>query len=205
LAIVLGTLGIFILEPSIQNLHIGDRILIAFFQAMSSSTTVGFNTVAIGQLSLPTVMTLYFLMFFGASPAGTGGGLKSTTLTALLAETWSHLRGYKNVCLAGREIPDIRVRAASMSATSYGLVLGLGIFALTVAMPKASFEWIVFEAVSAIGTVGLSMGLTAELNMPGKFIVMFLMFVGRLGVVTLGLSFVAPKLFEDAKKVDLAI
>lgn len=202
---LLGTFGVFILEPSIQSLPMEERILVSFFQTMTSSTTVGFNTIPIGQISLPVALILYFLMFFGASPAGTGGGLKSTTLTALLAEAWSHLRGYKKVSLIGHEIPDTRIRAASMSATTYGIVLGFGIFALSIAMPEVNFEWLVFEAVSAIGTVGLSMGLTAELSPVAKGIIIALMFIGRLGVVTFGLSFVAPKFFEKTKKVDLAI
>lgn len=202
---IAGTWLIFLLEPSIQGFSFGDRLLASFFQTMTASTTVGFNTLPISKLSLPVIMVLYFLMFFGASPAGTGGGLKSTTLSALVAEIWSHLRGYQKTSLVGHEIPGHRVRAASMSATSYSLVLGLGIFGLTIAMPSAKFEWIVFEAVSAIGTVGLSMGLTSELTDAGKWIIIVLMYIGRIGVVTFGLSMVAPKLFEKPKPDDLAI
>ncbi len=201
----MGTLLIFFLEPSIQGSSFGDRLLVAFFQTMTASTTVGFNTVPIASLSLPVIMVLYFLMLFGASPAGTGGGLKSTTLTALVAEIWSHLRGYHKTSLVGHEIPGHRVRAASMSATCYMMVLGLGIFGLTFAMPTTKFELLVFEAVSAIGTMGLSMGLTGELTSAGKWIIILLMYIGRIGVVTFGLSMVAPKLFEKPRPDDLAI
>ena len=200
-----GTLLIFLLEPSIQSFPAGERFLVAFFQTMTASTTLGFNTLPIAKLSLPVIMILYFLMFFGASPAGTGGGLKSTTLTALVAEIWSHLRGYQKTSLVGHEIPGHRIRAASMSATCYALVLGLGIFGLTLAMPSANFEWIIFEAISAIGTVCMSMGLTAELTGPAKGVSIALMYIGRIGVVTFGLSMVAPKLFQKPKKSDLAI
>ena len=189
---VLGTVSIYFLEPSIQTLNAEQKWMVAFFQAMSASTTVGFNTISISSLSLPVVMILYFLMFFGASPAGTGGGLKSTTLSALLAEIWSQLRSYKNIQFFGREIPDWRVRAASTSASLYGIILGLGIFALTLAMPQASFDKIVFEAISALGTVGLSMGLSSELNAWGKLILIALMYIGRLGVISFGLLLVAP-------------
>ncbi len=202
-----GTAAIYFIEPSLQNLPTKDRVLASFFQAMTASTTVGFNTIPISKLSLPVVMILYFLMFFGASPAGTGGGLKSTTLTALIAETWSHLRGYKTTSLMGHEIPGNRVRAASMSASVYGLVLGLGIFGLSLAMPKANFEWMVFEAISALGTVGLSMGLTSQLTVSGKWIIIGLMYVGRLGVVTFGLTFITQKIIQNGKikPDDLAI
>lgn len=205
LTALLGTVTFFVFEPSIQNLSTGERAMVAFFQTMTASTTVGFNTVPIGGLFPPVVILLYFLMLFGASPAGTGGGLKSTTLTALIAETWSHLRGYKSTSIMGREIPGHRIRAASMATTTYGLVLGLGIFLLSTAMPTANFEWLVFEAISAIGTVGLSMGLTVELNAFAKWVIIGLMYIGRLGVATFGLSFVAPKLFHKTKKDDLAI
>ncbi|MEZ4704876.1 MAG: potassium transporter TrkG [Bdellovibrionota bacterium] len=200
-----GVIGIFFLEPSIQGLPMKEKFLVALFQAMSASTTVGFNSVPMTSLSLPVIMILYFLMFFGASPAGTGGGLKSTTLTALLGEAWSHLRGYETVCMFGRRIPDSRVRAASMSATTYGMILGMGIFLTAVAMPRADFEWLVFECISAIGTVGMSMGLTGELNAPAKVIMIGLMYIGRLGVITFGLLFVTPTFNETAKNTDLAV
>lgn len=202
-----GTLTIYFLASGLNHLPKTDRLLAAFFQSMSASTTVGFNTISVGQLSLPVIVVLYFLMLFGASPAGTGGGLKSTALTALLADIWSHLRGYKKTYLFGREIPKQRIQTASISAITYGMVLGLGVFALSVAMPTASFEWIVFEALSAISTVGLSMGLTSELNTWGKWIVIALMFVGRLGVITFGLLLVSPKHegFRKRKQDDLAV
>lgn len=202
---LLGTIGIYLLEPSLRTLPFHEALLAAFFQTMSASTTVGFNSIPISKISLPVATILYFLMFFGASPAGTGGGLKSTTLTALLAEVWSQLRGYSTINLAGREIPEARVKAASMSATSYILVLGAGVFALSVVMPLQNFEWMIFEAISALGTVGLSMGLTGELNGSGKWVIIALMFIGRVGVVTFGLSFISPKPILTFERDDLAV
>lgn len=205
LFLLYGTVLLYFFEPSFSELPIGEKILVSFFQTMTATTTVGFNTVPIANLSLPAIMVIYFLMFFGASPAGTGGGLKLTTLTALIGEFWSHLRGYDRVCLLGKELPLYRVRAASITLFTYLMVLGSGLFLLTIAMPAAQFERLFFEAVSAIGTVGLSMGLTAELTTPAKAVIIGLMFVGRIGVVTLGLTFVAPKLFQNKQPDDLAV
>ena len=202
---IIGTALIYCLEPSFSDLTPYDRLLASFFQTMTASTTVGFNTVPIGKLALPTIMVLYFLMFFGASPAGTGGGLKSTTLTALIAQIWSYLRGSNQVCFFGREIPQNRIITASVSASSYAIVLGLGIFLLSICLPDSSFEWIVFEAISALGTVGLSMGLTSELSSSAKLVVIGLMYIGRLGVATFGLLLISQKITEPKVKDDLVV
>lgn len=200
-----GTLLIYVCEPSIQSFPPAEKLLISFFQAASASTTAGFNTIPIGQLALPTIMILYFLMFFGASPAGTGGGLKVTTLTALIAELWSHLRGYDKVCFNGKELPNYRIRAASMTLFAYMFMLGLALFFMSLAMPEALLEKMIFEVISALSTVGLSMGFTAEMNSAAKWVIILTMYIGRIGVVTLGMLFVSPQDLEQKKSVDLAV
>jgi trk system potassium uptake protein TrkH len=205
LFLICGTALISLFEPSVQNLPLSEKLLISFFQTTSASTTAGFNTVPIGQLALPTILIIYFLMFFGASPAGTGGGLKLTTLTALIAELWSHLRGYDKVCFNGKELPNYRIRAASMTFFAYMAMLGLSLFFMSLAMPEALLEKMIFEVISALSTVGLSMSFTSDMNSAAKWIIIFTMYIGRIGVVTLGMLFVSPQEADQNKSVDLAV
>ncbi len=182
-----GTLIFMLIEPSVDNLPLTEKILASFFQIMTSTSTVGFNTLDIGALQPSTVMLLYFLMIFGASPSGTGGGLKSTTFSALYALVKSTLKRCDVISFMGRKLPVKRLQYACSSFVFCGFILGLSVFALTLT-ERASFEIIMFEAISALGTVGLSMGLTSDLSTFGKYIIIALMIIGRIGVLTFGLA-----------------
>lgn len=162
-------------------------LLASFFQVMTAQTTVGFNTMAIGDLALPMVMIIYFLMIFGASPAGTGGGLKNTTLAVLIGVVRSVAKQRAEVSFQRRVIPaEVRTTAIAACAM-YIFLLGTAVFLLSMT-EAAGFETILFEALSAMGTVGLSMGLTGELSELGKLVVVLLMFAGRVGFVTIGIA-----------------
>ncbi len=162
-------------------------LLASFFQVMTAQTTVGFNSMAIGDLALPMVMIIYFLMIFGASPAGTAGGLKNTTLAVLIGIVRSVTRQRADVTFLRRVIP-VEVRTTAIAACAmYIFLLGSAVFLLSMT-EVALFETILFEALSAMGTVGLSMGLTGELSELGKLIIILLMFAGRVGFVTLGIA-----------------
>jgi trk system potassium uptake protein TrkH len=205
---VAGTLVIFFGEPSLAHMHTGQRLMASFFQAMSAITTVGFNTVPIGALSLPVLLCITFLMYVGASPSGTGGGLKSTTIAALAALMWSRIKGHGRVMLLGRKIPMERLYVATSTYIFYTALVFLGTFLLSFSEPFA-MERILFEVVSAIGTVGLSTGITGSLTVFGKLVITALMFIGRLGVITFGLAILArrgrlTKTF-GAKNEDLAV
>lgn len=132
-------------------------------------------------------MLITMIMVIGASPSGTGGGVKTTSVSALMAVVWSTLRGRPVVGLMGREIPLERLQAAASQCTMYLGTLGLGVYALALAEHTLSIE-LLFECVSALGTVGLSMGATAALNTVGKLVVIGLMFLGRVGPLTAGLA-----------------
>jgi len=182
-----GTLLISAIETSIQNLPLGERILTAFFQTMTATSTVGFNTVSIGNLGPDTIMLIYFLMIFGASPSGTGGGLKSTTFSALYGLVKSTLKRNEVISFLGRKIPPKRLQLAASSFVFCAFIVGLSVFILS-ATENAPFDKILFEAISALGTVGLSMGLTGDLTSIGKWVVIGLMVIGRVGVLTFGLA-----------------
>ena len=184
---VAGTVLLFVGEPSIQSKPADQRLIAAFFQAMTSMTTVGFNTVGIAGLSKASLLLIVVLMIIGASPSGTGGGLKSTTFSAIIGVMRSALRGEDEVKFWGRPIPLERVWTAMASLGFYLFVLVTGTYILQIT-EIASFEQNVFEAASALGTVGLSMGITASLTNIGKIIVILLMFCGRLGPLTFGIA-----------------
>ncbi len=202
---LVGTVVFFLSEPSIQSLPVEKRLMASLFQAMTSMTTVGFNTVSIAQISRASLLLLTVLMIIGASPSGTGGGLKSTTFTALLGIMKSTLRGERHVYFWGRRVPERRVRWAVASFCFYVTFLLIGTYFLTLT-EKGDFEAILFEAASALGTVGLSTGVTPLLSDMGRIIVTFLMFVGRLGPLTFGLSlFLSPQARTQPEHEDVAI
>jgi len=184
---VAGTVLILFTEPSIAELPLSDRLLAASFQAMTAITTVGFNTIPISGLARPTLLFVTLLMVIGASPSGTGGGLKSTTFTAILGAMRTALRGGGDVRFWGRIVPPDRVLTAVASLGFYCAALFAGTWLLEL---TESFEpdRILFEAASALGTVGLSTGITADLTAAGKCIVIALMFCGRLGPLTFGIA-----------------
>lgn len=174
-------------EPTISNLEGNERVLAAFFQSMSAMTTVGFNTVDFGAFMLPMLLVTIFLMYIGASPSGTAGGMKITTLTAVIAIMKSRLRNSKHITFLGRIIPYERLYIATSSFIFYTSLIALGTFILTFTEDFA-FENILFEVASALGTVGLSTGITGDLSIIGKITIIITMFIGRLGVLTFGLA-----------------
>jgi trk system potassium uptake protein TrkH len=184
---LVGTILFFVMEPSIQALPNWERLLASFFQVMTAGTTVGFNTIPIGALSASIIMFLYMLMIFGASPSGTGGGLKSTTLAALIGLMRSVLKGRDKIRYQKREISADRLQLATAAFTFYMGVLFLAMI-LLLSTEEAALEIILFEAISALGTVGLSMGLTGDLTNLGKLIIIVLMFMGRVGILTFGIA-----------------
>lgn len=183
----IGTVLFFIMEPSIQALPNWERLLVAFFQVMTAATTVGFNTIPIGALSASVIMILYMLMIFGASPSGTGGGLKSTTLAALWGLMRSVLKGRDEIRYQKRRISSERLQLATASFSFYMGVLFVAMI-LLLSTENAEMEVVLFEAISALGTVGISMGLTGDLSNLGKLMIILLMFMGRVGILTFGIA-----------------
>lgn len=187
--VMIGVTALILLvcDPGLSKLPLEDRVQAAWFQAMTAMTTVGFNTYQIGALALPAVVMTFILMLIGASPSGTGGGMKTTTFSAMFALVRSNMRGRSHVELLGRRIPDERVRAAACALVFYITFVFGGLFMLSL-VQEGHPEDLAFEVVSALGTVGLSRGTTGELNGLGKLVIIFLMYAGRVGPITLGLA-----------------
>ena len=203
----LGSVFFYFEEPSITSLDGKERFLAAFFQAMSSMTTVGFNTVDFGAFLLPMLLVTVFLMYIGASPSGTAGGMKITTLTAVFAIMKSRLQGKKKITFLGRGIPFERLYIATSSFIFYTSLVFFGSFLLSFT-EEFPYERILFETASALGTVGLSTGLTGDLSIFGKIIIILFMFIGRLGVLTFGLAIWSKQTDRGEKEIfddDIAV
>ncbi|SDC25672.1 TrkH family potassium uptake protein [Geotoga petraea] len=203
--VIFGTFLVFISEPSIADLPAHERLITSFFQVMTSITTVGFNTINVGGLMKSVLFFTTIYMIIGASPSGTGGGLKTTTFTAVYGLVKSTLQGKDDVYFWKAKVPKSRVNSAAAGFVFYFVVLALGVYILSLT-ENTDFISVAFEAASALGTVGLSMGLTSSLTVIGKVSIILLMLVGRTGPLTFGAAlFVKPKLIFDNKETDLAI
>ncbi len=174
-------------EPSLQTMPIRERIYAAFFQIMAASTTSGFNSIPIGKLSAASLTLIVVAMVIGASPSGTGGGIKTTSLSVLLGIAGSTLRGRSTITFFRHQIPTHRVATAVASTMLYVSVLAIGVFLLSLT-EKQDYLKLVFETASALGTVGLSTGITGELTDLGKWLITAIMFIGRVGPLTLGFA-----------------
>lgn len=201
LLLIVGTCMIYFFEPSVNHLE-ENKLMVSFFQTMTAITTVGFNTVPLGNFSLGVLLIIIFLMYVGASPSGTGGGMKSTTLTALIAIMWNRIRNNKQITFFGKVIPLERLYVATSIFMLYASVIFVSTFLLAMT-EDFPLHQILFETTSAIGTVGLSSGITGNLTTWGKMIIIFVMFVGRLGLLTFGLAILARR-NEIKMKTDLA-
>jgi Trk-type K+ transport system membrane component len=199
LLIVFGALGLLFTEHFaaggvVEDLAWWQRIQVTLFQSVSARTA-GFNTVplSIQTFSDAGLLLLVVLMFIGASPGGTGGGIKTTTFATLMGATRSTLQGREEVVIHRRQIPDtVVLRAVGVTLASaifvilMALLLGLGPTA-SGEPTRTSFNFLekLFTCMSAFGTVGLDLGVTAQLNRWGQLVLMVGMFVGRLGILLL--------------------
>ncbi|MDR2345885.1 MAG: hypothetical protein LBE18_07435 [Planctomycetaceae bacterium] len=188
-AVLIGTVLLFF-DSTITQLPIKDRLLAAFFQTVSATTTSGFCTYPIGNFSAATTMIIIILVILGASPCGTGGGLKCTTWSAAIGTILSSLHGRNEITFFGCVIPHGRINAAFAAFALYLITFSVGAY-LLLSFEKHQFEDIVLETASALSTVGLSGGITSELTIAGKIIIILIMFMGRFGVLSFALVAVA--------------
>ena len=168
----------------------------SFFQSVVTRTA-GFNTVDIGLLSAPTLVMMMMMMFVGASPGSTGGGVKITTLTILFLAANSILRGRRRIQYANRSIPFSLFNRASIVLFLSSAFVFVCFLILTILEPNIPPMSLLFEEVSAFATVGLSTGITDQLSVWARGVIMLSMFLGRVGIITLGFSVLRRTISSD--------
>jgi trk system potassium uptake protein TrkH len=195
--LVLGTVAFLITEwrNLLHGMPLSEKLLVSFFQSVTPRSG-GFSTVDYGQAASATLFFTIFLMFVGGSPGSTGGGVKTTALGLLLALLRSRYRGRGRAMVFQRSIPHaVMDRALSVILLSW-ILTSAALLLLTVSElggtphpgGRPQFLQLMFETVSAVGTVGLSTGITHTLSPGGKMLIALLMFAGRLGPVTVALA-----------------
>jgi trk system potassium uptake protein TrkH len=185
--IVFGAIVIFIFEftnsRTLGSLEYGGKILASFFQSVTPRTA-GANTVDLASLRQATQFFMIILMFIGASPGSTGGGIKTTTFTILIGAMIAMIRGKEDIVFFRFRLAKDRILKA-ITLTMIALFLVIFVSMVLSTTENAAFLKILFEVTSAFGTVGLSMGLTPHLTTLGKVMISLTMFAGRLGPITL--------------------
>lgn len=150
-----------------------------------TARTAGFNIADVGSYSVPVLLVMMVLMFVGGSPSGTAGGVKTTTVALALLNLWTTVREKREIQVGRRSVSQ-RTANLAFAAMVISLVwLALASFAMSVAEPSMSFIDLLFETVSAFGTVGLSRGITSSLGIPAKLILVVTMFIGRIGLIVI--------------------
>lgn len=191
LLILFGMFGFYIFEyhHALKNYSWYEKIYLSFFASVTPRTA-GFNTLDYSQILPITALMTMFLMWVGASPSGTGGGIKTSTFAIAILNIFSFAKGKGRIETSKREISSQSVRKAFATIQLSLLVIGIAITLISYFNPELDFEKIIFECFSAFGTVGLSMGITPHLSVASKWVLIATMFLGRVGTLTLFVAFI---------------
>lgn len=191
LLIVFGTLAYFYLEQehTQQGMDFKARLAMSYFQSITPRTA-GFNNFAMSMLSTPAVLITIFLMWIGASPVSAGGGIKTSTFAIAILNAFRIMKGKNHIEVHRYEIHEYSVNKAFAIITLSIFTIVFGAFGIYIFDADKGMLRIIFECFSAFGTVGLSLDLTSSLSIPSKYILILLMYIGRMGSITLLLSLV---------------
>ena len=186
--IPIGTIFMFFVEfnnpATLGKLDFGGKLLASFFQSVTARTA-GFNTIDLSLMHQASLFIMIILMFIGASPASTGGGIKTTTLATLILAVKSFVYDKSDIEVFGRRVENSTVRK-SLGIFVLGItVVVLGTLVISLSEPHFTLVDVGFEVVSAIATVGLSIGGSPSLSIIGKIFIMIFMFMGRVGALTI--------------------
>ncbi len=165
------------------------KLVTSLFGA-ATPRTAGFNSVNMAELAFPTIMITFLLMWIGASPASTGGGIKTSTFAIATLNIFSLARGKSRIEVFRREIADVSVRRAFATISLSLIIIGFGIVSISFLNPELGLLNIAFECFSAYSTVGLSLGITASLSTASKFVIIIIMFVGRVSMLSILLAII---------------
>lgn len=195
---IAGMILFFVLEytnnGTIGDMSLPEKIMASFFQSVTTRTA-GFNTVPMGNLRSSSIFLFCILMFIGASPGSTGGGIKTTTVGVLIVYVISIVKNRQHTTLFNRRI-DWEVMNKAIAILIISIMYIATVIMIMLAVENFSSEAVIFEVVSAFGTVGLSVGITPELSVISKILIICTMFLGRLGPMTLAIAFGGVKKVE---------
>lgn len=189
-----GTLTIAIFEwnHAFSGMPVVNKIVQSFFNA-TSPRTAGFSSVEMTSFSMQTILIMIFLMFVGGASQSTAGGVKVNAFAVTVFNLWAVIRGSSRVEVFHRELSTDSIRRANATVIMYLAVFFTGLFILSIFEPQASLIALVFECVSAMSTVGSSLNLTPTLHTDSKILICFLMFIGRVGLITLVMGIIRQK------------
>lgn len=193
LLLLAGTVALFLTElnnpETLAPFSFKEKLLAAWFQSVTTRTA-GFNTINIGKMTTAGLFITMGLMFIGASPSGTGGGIKTTTFRIMYNTTKSVLRGKSQVTIYQREVPSTLILKAV--AVVFGTAASIVLITILVSSLEANSELVpvLFEVVSAFGTVGLSTGITSSLSVASKLLIVLAMYIGRVNILLLIAAFI---------------
>ena len=186
LLLIVGTVAFFLTElnnpATLGNFSLEDKFLAAWFQSMSTRTA-GFNTIDLGNMTTAGLFITMGFMFIGASPSGTGGGIKTTTFRIMYNSTKSVLQGKNEVILYQREVPSTLILKAVAVVFGTGASIVLVTILISSIDTQFNFLQILFEVISAFATVGLSTGITSSFAVASKVILVFSMYIGRVSIL----------------------
>ena len=188
-----GALLIYLFERNhlMADMGAGEKVLTSLFASVTARTA-GFNTIDVGGMSASSKLVTIVLMFIGGSPGSTAGGIKTTTFAVMLIFVWANLRNSHGSNIFGRRLEEEEIRKASIVVT-INLLLAVAAAVILCGMQSFPMEDVLLEVFSAIGTVGMSSGITRQLNTVARVIIIFLMYCGRIGSMTFALSFTERK------------
>lgn len=197
LLLIIGTVATLLIEYnnslSIGDFGFGHKVLASFFQS-TVTRTAGFNSIDIGQVHDATAIIYILLMFIGGSPASTAGGLKTTTFAVMIFSTIGMVRGEHDIVIFNRKIDkEVILRALAITIVCISLVITVTMAVAIIEHDRFEFLDILFESVSAFGTVGMTRGITPHLSDISKIILGFTMFIGRVGPTTIAVGLMKTK------------
>jgi len=183
-------------KESLEEHHFIGRIVGAFFAA-STPRSAGFNTVDMSLITFPTIMLYLLLMWIGSSPAGTGGGIKTTTFSVAVLNFWSIASGKEKIAVFGREVGQESVRRAFAIISLSVVLMGMATFLVYSFDGHLDLINVVFDVFSAFNNCGLSLGITGELTPQSKLVLAMAMFIGRVSALTLFSAFLYRRRFNN--------
>ncbi len=188
--ILVGAICVFIFEYSnpltLGNKSLFDKIQMSIFQSVTTRTA-GFATISQENLTDATVIVSLLLMLIGGSPVGTAGGIKTVTIAVLFCSAWSTIRNKNSATMFGRRISEVSIKKAIAVFIMFVSICAISTLLLIVGVDAPAID-LIYESVSATATVGLSRNITSALNLFGKIVIIFSMYFGRVGPISLAVA-----------------